>query len=65
MRANATSCLSFGILFALQPSMVASFLGSPEPAPQLYILILGILLAVNGLHLLWASMISGLPPPLG
>lgn len=57
MRANATSCLTFGGLFALQPSQVANFLGGASPAPQIYILILGILLILNGLHLLWASRI--------
>jgi len=55
MRANAISCVAFGGLFALQPSLVATYLGGASPAPQLYILILGILLIVNGLHLLWAS----------
>lgn len=55
MRANATSCLAFGGLFALQPSLVANFLGGASPAPQSYILILGILLILNGLHLIWAS----------
>jgi len=57
MRANATSCLVFGGLFALQPSLVANFLGGVSPAPQVYILILGIILILNGLHLLWASRI--------
>jgi hypothetical protein len=55
MHANAISCLVFGGLFALQPSLVASFLGGASPAPQIYILILGILLILNGLHLLWVS----------
>ncbi|RBP48809.1 hypothetical protein [Arenicella xantha] len=57
MRANATSCLAFGALFALQPSLVANFLGGASPAPESYILILGILLILNGLHLLWASRV--------
>ncbi len=57
MRANATSCLTFGALFALQPSVVANFLGGASPAPQSYILILGILLILNGLHLLWTSRV--------
>jgi hypothetical protein len=58
MRANAISCISFGVLFALQPSLVATFLGSESAAPQLYILILGILLIFNGFHLFWASKIA-------
>lgn len=57
MRANAISCLAFGVAFALQPSLVANFLGGASPAPQLHILILGILLILNGLHLLWASRV--------
>lgn len=57
MRANAISCLVFGALFALQPSLVANFLGGASPAPQSYILILGFLLILNGLHLLWASRV--------
>lgn len=64
MRANATSCLAFGALFALQPNAVANFInfiGGASPAPQSYILIMGILLILNGLHLLWASRVP-LPP---
>ena len=55
MRSNATSCLVFGGLFTLQSVQVASFLGGESPAPQSYVLSLGILLILNGLHLLWAS----------
>lgn len=61
MRANAISCLAFGGVFALQPGQVATFLGGASPVPQLVVLVLGILLIVNGLHLLWASRIP-LPP---
>jgi hypothetical protein len=57
MRANAISCVAFGVVFALQPSLVANFLGGASPAPQLYILIVGILLILNGLHLFWASRV--------
>ena len=57
MRANATSCLAFGALFVLQPNLVANFLSVTSPAPKSYILILGILLILNGLHLLWASRV--------
>ncbi|MEP0354881.1 hypothetical protein [Paraglaciecola sp.] len=55
MRANATSCLVFGGLFAMQANMVAEFLGGDSPAPQLYVLILGWLLILNGIHLFWES----------
>lgn len=55
MRTNAISCLGFGVLFVLLPKLVANFLGGASAAPQIVILILGVLLVVNGLHLLWAS----------
>ena len=52
LRANAVSCLVFGLLFVAIPAIVAAFLGS---APWLAISIIGALLIVNGLHLLWAA----------
>jgi len=55
MRANASSCIAFGFLFAIKPSLVATFLGGASPAPQWIFLALGIALIFNGLHLLWAS----------
>ena len=55
MRANAISCLVFGGIFALQPSVVATFLSVTLPIPATYMLVLGILLIANGLHLIWAS----------
>jgi len=61
MRANASSCLIFGCLFALLPNQVAHFLGGASPAPHSYILIIGVLLILNALHLLWESRAS-LPP---
>ena len=55
MRANAASCLGFGSLFTLLPEPVATFLGGASPAPHVFILMAGIVLIGNGLHLLWAS----------
>ena len=52
---NALSCIGFGALFIVGPAWVAEFLSPQNPAPVLGICILGILLAVNGAHLLWAS----------
>lgn len=52
LKANAASCLIFGLLFTAQSAQVAQFLGT---APQMYILILGLGLLVNGAHLFWAS----------
>ena len=57
LRANAASCLVFGALFALLPSQVTIFLGGSSPAPDVLVLIIGIVLIVNGLHLTWASTI--------
>ena len=58
MRVNAISCIAFGSLFALQPSLVANFLGGTPPAPSLYLVVLGVVLISNGFHLLWASRIA-------
>ena len=53
MRLNATSCVSFGLLFIVWPHAVATFLG--EIPPNL-ILILGIGLLANGAHLIATSI---------
>jgi len=55
MRANAMSCMVFGGVFALLPGQVAVFLGGASPAPRVYILALGVMLIINGIHLVWAS----------
>ncbi|MGJ8679746.1 hypothetical protein [Paraglaciecola sp.] len=55
MRANAISCILFGLLFSILPSQVATFLSPQQSAPYLVVLILGLVLIVNGLHLLWAA----------
>lgn len=54
LRANAASCLGFGILFAIKPVAVAAYLGSP-PAPDMLIFALGVILIANGAHLVWSS----------
>jgi len=58
MRANAISCVAFGSLFAIKAKSVAVFLGGSEHAPQWLILGLGVLLIINGCHLIWASKIE-------
>lgn len=55
LRANAASCLLFGSLFVLRPTETAHFL-SAAAAPTWVILVLGVVLIGNGLHLLWAAM---------
>lgn len=52
LRANAASCLGFGVLFITAPGPVAAFLGAtPEPV----LTAVGAGLMLNGLHLLVAS----------
>jgi len=58
MRMNAVSCLVFGILFTFQPSRITHFLGDVSMAPPALIVITGIILILNGCHLLWASKIA-------
>lgn len=59
LRLNAASCIGFGGLFIAVPGAVAGFLGSP-PAPEMVIGGLGLLLMLNGVHLLHTS--SGAQP---
>jgi hypothetical protein len=56
LRANAVSCIGFGLLFVFIPSTVAGFLSTERLAPNTAILMLGIALIFNGLHLVWASL---------
>lgn len=55
LRMNATSCIIFAIIFLLMPTEVASFLGQNKAAPELLLLVLGLILLTNGLHILWVS----------
>lgn len=52
MRMNATSCLSFGLLFTIIPQVIATFLGG---VPKTVIVVLGIGVLANGAHLIIAS----------
>ena len=52
MRLNATSCVFFGILFTVVPNVIATFLGT---VPKAVVLVLGIGLLANGVHLIVAS----------
>ena len=56
IRANAISCLLFGVIFLTVPHQVTVFLAAQAPAPKALILILGAGLIINGLHLFWASL---------
>ena len=55
LRMNATSCIIFAIIFLLMPTEVASFLGQNKAAPELLLLVLGLILLTNGPHILWVS----------
>ncbi|WP_293751664.1 hypothetical protein [uncultured Paraglaciecola sp.] len=55
LRMNATSCIIFAIIFLLMSTEVASFLGQNKAAPELLLLVLGLILLTNGLHILWVS----------
>lgn len=56
MKANAVSCIAFGLIFLIIPSDVNMFLSTDMSAPKTILLILGAGLIVNGLHLIWASL---------
>lgn len=55
LRANAASCLVFGVTFLSLTSPVALFLSARAPAPAIVLQLLGAVLLFNGLHLAWAS----------
>ena len=56
LRLNATTCLSFGLLFVSLPASVAGFLSQQQPADNLVFIILGLGLMTQGGHLIWASL---------
>ncbi|WP_426370062.1 hypothetical protein [Pseudocolwellia sp. HL-MZ7] len=56
LMANAISCIIFGLIFICLPIKVAVFLGGDTHFPELILQILGVVLVINGLHLIWASL---------
>jgi len=56
MKANAISCIVFGLIFLSIPSKVIMFLSADIQPPETVLLILGTGLIINGLHLTWASL---------
>jgi len=58
LKANAISCIGFGLTFLLFPELVGSFLSENNQAPSFVLTVLGIGLFINGLHLLWVSFKS-------
>lgn len=55
LRANAASCLFFGMIFLAIPTSTANFLSIGAVAPSSFIMGLGVVLSVNAAHLIWAS----------
>jgi len=55
MKANASSCIGFGGVLACFSESVAHFLSLNHPVPNIVLVLLGLVLIVNGLHLIWAS----------
>lgn len=55
MKANAVSCIGFGIVFFFLSEDVINFLTTSKQAPKGVISVLGFVLFFNGLHLIWAS----------
>lgn len=58
MKANATSCIGFGIIFSLFSGEVSHFLSLSKQAPNIVFILLGLALIFNGCHLIWASLKS-------
>jgi len=56
LKANAASCIIFGLLFIWAPIEIAKYLGGEDPMPELVLLTLGGVLMINGVHLIWASL---------
>lgn len=56
LKANAASCIIFGLLFVWAPIEIATYLGGEDPMPELVLLTLGAVLMINGAHLIWASL---------
>jgi len=59
LRLNALSCLGFGLIFTFAGAPVAAFLGE---FPVAAVRTIGVLLAVNGAHLVYASLRPRLLP---
>jgi hypothetical protein len=56
LQLNATSCLIFGGVFVVIPEATVNFLSQTRPVPELLMQGLGIVLILNGLHLILVSL---------
>lgn len=61
LRLNAVSCIGFGVTFMLIPDKIPEFLGTLSDASP-WIFWIGVLLLVNGIHLVLASLRRVLKP---
>lgn len=53
LKLNGLNCLLFGALFVFIPKSVVAFLSDTNPAPEVVIVALGVVLNLYGLLLLW------------
>ena len=56
MKANALSCIAFGIAFFSFADIIGKFLSLNNQAPTIVFTIIGFALLFNGIHLAWASL---------
>ena len=57
MRANALSCILFGLIFLITTEDVIVFLSTDNQMPKLILELLGIVLIINGLHLIYEARV--------
>ena len=55
MKANAFSCILFGLIFLMTTEDVILFLSTDNQMPKLILELLGIVLISNGLHLIYEA----------
>jgi len=64
LRGNAASCLIFGVVFVLIPGPTVQWLSDHSPAPAALMLTIGIVLILNGFHLLSTARLANIPRQL-
>ncbi|MBO1255895.1 hypothetical protein J3L16_09390 [Alteromonas sp. 5E99-2] len=55
MAANGISCIGFGGIFIFNASTIANFLTVDNSIPLMVLKVVGLILVLNGIHLLWSS----------
>ncbi len=64
LKLNGLNCLFFGALFVFIPNIVIQFLSTDQPAPEVVILVIGVVLNLYGLLLLWIANKKVVSPSL-